>query len=542
MVERSLENPPFDNLGEQILKRCGGVPLAIVLTAGMLREKTEHEWKRLLENMGQEKDKCSKIFALSYKDLPTELKPCFLYFGIFPEDYEILAFDLINLWAAEGFIRGSDTQEAEEVGNDYLSHLFARNLIKVTRRKFDGRIKSLRIHDILHGLCVTEAKEINFFNTPNAATVGNSVTKVRRVTTNHECISSFNNYGTPKLRAMLFFNGEDWGVDNFPRDLRLLRVISLECQRVAFPLPSEIGNWSHVTYIQLKVHKVFIELPSTISNLRNLLTLDVRLCTLLKFPYFIWRMKQLRHVLLPHPYFMKYYYNIELSSQKQLLNMGKFHHPIEEEETFANLGTLFWVRVSDLPASFCKFTNLRKLGIFFTCIKFSKLKEFLDADIVSHKLEILHLKCGDIDAKNHSKMVDLNLSRYENLFKLHLNRFKLELSRHNQLPPNLTKLTLRYTWLKEDPMETLKKLPKLEILELGYHSYMGKKLMVCSGEGGPSNCFPKLQVLEVDGSSGLNEFLVEEATMPKLSKLAMRYCYRLNMKVPDRIKDIMVRY
>ncbi|KAI7987086.1 Disease resistance RPP8-like protein 3 [Camellia lanceoleosa] len=86
------------------------------------------------------------------------------------------------------------------------------------------------------------------------ATVGNSVSKVRRVTTNHECISSFNNYGTPKLRAMLFFNGEDLGVDNFPRDLRLLRVISLECQRVAFPLPSEIGNWSHVTYIQLKVH------------------------------------------------------------------------------------------------------------------------------------------------------------------------------------------------------------------------------------------------------------------------------------------------
>ncbi|KAL7189443.1 hypothetical protein ACSBR1_039148 [Camellia fascicularis] len=96
-------------------------------------------------------------------------------------------------------------------------------------------------------------------------------------------------------------------------------------------------------------------------------------------------------------------------------------------------------------------------------------------------------------------MLDLNLSPYENLFKLHLNRFKVELSRHNQLPPNLTKLTLRYTWLKEDPMETLKKLPKLEILELGYYSYMGKKLMVCSGEGGPSDCFPKLQVLEVDG-------------------------------------------
>ncbi|KAF5935125.1 hypothetical protein HYC85_026254 [Camellia sinensis] len=81
----------LENIAEKILKRCSGVPLAIVLVAGLLRKKERktHAWKAVLENMGQEEDECLKIFALSYKDLPQKLKLCFLYFGLFPEDCEI---------------------------------------------------------------------------------------------------------------------------------------------------------------------------------------------------------------------------------------------------------------------------------------------------------------------------------------------------------------------------------------------------------------------------------------------------------------------
>lgn len=100
--------PNLENIGKEIVGKYGGIPLAIVVIAGMLRarERTEHAWNRVLETMCQNiQNQCAKILTLSYNDLPTALRPCFLYFGLFPEDQEIPAFDLINMWpVAEKFI------------------------------------------------------------------------------------------------------------------------------------------------------------------------------------------------------------------------------------------------------------------------------------------------------------------------------------------------------------------------------------------------------------------------------------------------------
>ncbi|KAH7835118.1 hypothetical protein Vadar_023033 [Vaccinium darrowii] len=82
---------------------------------------------------------------------------------------------------AEGFIRGSDVRQVEVVGDEYLNHFIARNLIQVGRMSFKGRVKSVRIHDILHDLSIKEAKEINFLNIPTDAMNCIVVLKVRRV-------------------------------------------------------------------------------------------------------------------------------------------------------------------------------------------------------------------------------------------------------------------------------------------------------------------------------------------------------------------------
>ncbi|KAF3634925.1 hypothetical protein FXO38_24912 [Capsicum annuum] len=52
------------------------------------RERTEHAWKRVLVSMGHKiHDGCAKVLALSYNDLPSASRPCFLYFGLYPEDH-----------------------------------------------------------------------------------------------------------------------------------------------------------------------------------------------------------------------------------------------------------------------------------------------------------------------------------------------------------------------------------------------------------------------------------------------------------------------
>ncbi|XP_028088851.1 putative disease resistance RPP13-like protein 3 [Camellia sinensis] len=52
----------------------------------------------------------------------------------------------------------------EEVVEGYLIDLVHRSLVIVARKKFDGRIKACRMHDLLHDLCLKKAREINFLH------------------------------------------------------------------------------------------------------------------------------------------------------------------------------------------------------------------------------------------------------------------------------------------------------------------------------------------------------------------------------------------
>lgn len=53
-----------------------------------------------------------QILSLSYKNLPRQLKTCFLYLGIYPEDYITERDDLVRRWVAEGLVSNSGKQDA----------------------------------------------------------------------------------------------------------------------------------------------------------------------------------------------------------------------------------------------------------------------------------------------------------------------------------------------------------------------------------------------------------------------------------------------
>lgn len=69
------------------------------------------------------------------------------------------------------------------------------------------------------------------------------------------------------------------------------------------------------------------------------------------------------------------------------------------------------------------------------------------------------------------------VSSCPHVYKLHLNLMINKLPKVNQFSPNLLKLTLRFTELKEDPMATLEKLPNLKILHLAYNVFIGKTVL-----------------------------------------------------------------
>jgi hypothetical protein len=161
-VFRGGECPPeLETLGRQIVEGCHGLPLSIVVLGGILanKEKTHRTWSKVIADVNWYLTECKDILALSYTYLPRRLKPCFLYIGAYPEDFEIPIKELVKLWIAEGFIQHTGRRNIEDVADDYLEELIDRNLIQVASRRSDEGARTCRIHDLLRDLCITKSAE-----------------------------------------------------------------------------------------------------------------------------------------------------------------------------------------------------------------------------------------------------------------------------------------------------------------------------------------------------------------------------------------------
>ncbi|PHT67670.1 hypothetical protein T459_27157 [Capsicum annuum] len=102
--------PELHDVSQEVAKRCKGLPLVIILVAGIIkRKKMEASWwhevkNSLLSYLGESEGYGLSTMKLSYDNLPDHLRPCLLYMGMFLEDARIPVSKLISLWIAEGFV------------------------------------------------------------------------------------------------------------------------------------------------------------------------------------------------------------------------------------------------------------------------------------------------------------------------------------------------------------------------------------------------------------------------------------------------------
>lgn len=229
----------FVMVGKQIAEDCKGLPLAIVLVAGLLKEKAENLgwWKQIGEKISRiSKEGCAHILELSFKHLLEPLKPCFLYLGLFQEDKEIKVQKLTKLWISEGFIQKHETESVENLAKEYVMDLVGRSMLIVTKRSSSGGIKSCRIHDLLREFCLGKSEEENFFK----LLCGHDVSQLSRCTMNQHyqmCIhaehcSSFVVGNSSPLHSLLISPThafESFEMNNSSlRKVRFLQVLDLE--------------------------------------------------------------------------------------------------------------------------------------------------------------------------------------------------------------------------------------------------------------------------------------------------------------------------
>ncbi|CAH8271904.1 unnamed protein product [Arabidopsis lyrata] len=532
---------------QQMLKHCGGLPLAVKTLGGLLATKrTSSEWRKVHNNIGShiageigESDGNGilvfNVLSLSYEDLPSHLKHCFLYLAHFPEDHEIQTETLFNYWVAEGIVMvHSEETTIVDVAEDYLEELVKRSMVLVGKRNtVTSRIESCRLHDVVREVCLFKAKEENFIQVFNAQSLVLNATKVlspdvstnrsRRLAVhfvdddeNEPSIFQQRQIQNPKARTLLYITRDfsPWILSSSSfRGLRSLRVLDLfGAQFRRRKLPKSIGKLIHLRYLSLKETNLSV-LPSSLGNLELLVYLDLEIYeTMVHIPNVLKKMKKLRYLMLPD----------ELSNKTKLELSG-----LVKLETLKNF-SLKHSSAKDL-------INMTKLkNLWICCASDNPGEEVLPLSLGASLKQLEELMLyNKRNSQTQPVKIDAGafVSGFQRLNQLRLDIKIEKLPNELQFPSRIASISLSSCDLSEDPMPVLEKLHNLKIVSLELNAFTGRK-MVCSKSG-----FPKLHTLEFSILDNLEEWVVEEESMPFLCRLEINDCRKLK-SLPDGLKYI----
>ncbi|XP_061356383.1 disease resistance protein RPM1-like [Gastrolobium bilobum] len=515
---------PQDLMGisSEIVKKCEGLPLAIVAIGGLLSTKDKYplEWELFSQDLSLELKKNShidavtKILALSYYDLPYYLKHCFLYFGIYPEDYEVKVKRLFRQWVAEGFVKKEGEKTLEDIAKKYLTELVNRSLVQVSSFTIDGKIRSCRVHDLLRDMIHRKSNDLSFCHFIGKDGELDSSGIIRRLSISRGAFSSMSSTENMRsiessdIRSLFVFEGEDLP-DEFVRRILTkhnpLKLLDFQDERRYFEklqieesllefrnkqldcFIESLGDFIHLKYLSLKSAIKLTNLPKSIGKLQNLETLDIRGTYLHELPREISKLKKLRHLLL---------------SDKTSL--------IQLEDCIGLMTSLQTLK--EVNADGVGVNLFRELG---------KLRQV-------RELRITGVREGV--REEHKSALYYSINEMRDLEKLYI---MIGYGIDFPFPPRklqkLVKLSLTSSSLTDDLMKSLQHMPNLYFLSLRCSGYKGESLHFQEGE------FQKLKELYLEGLLNLNSIFIDEGALPSLEKFRL-YRTRDLKTVPSGIQ------
>ncbi|XP_066324311.1 putative disease resistance protein At1g63350 [Miscanthus floridulus] len=154
------ERPEFVALGRDIVKMCKGLPLVVKVMSGLMRTKTTlADWeivtKGEIKNNARFSEGVLAILLLSYNQLSSEEKQCFVLTSLFPKGSEIDSEKLIQLWAANSFLGEEQGNDVDKKGSLVLSSFIAKGFLqdmKMTKIEGDFKVLTVKMHGFLHDL------------------------------------------------------------------------------------------------------------------------------------------------------------------------------------------------------------------------------------------------------------------------------------------------------------------------------------------------------------------------------------------------------
>ncbi|XVF82358.1 hypothetical protein PTKIN_Ptkin16aG0040500 [Pterospermum kingtungense] len=554
--EDFTRHPDLKEIGLEIVKKCGCLPLATTTIGGLLRTKENYDaWKDILEsdiwNLPPEKSDIVPALWLSYYYLPSHLKQCFAYCSLLPKDYEFDEEEIVLLWMAEGFLDGADMtkRRMEDAGCKYFKELVSRSFFQASSRDKSQFV----MHDLINDLAQFVGGEKYFKRERNEKMKRPSQTRHSSyIMGKIDEIKKFETFSEAKsLRTFLPFNMLQYNTyflsnkvlnDLLPR-LKCLRMLSLKRYHITEILDS-VGNLRHLRYLNFSYTQIK-GLPDSICTLYNLETLLLRSCKKIE----------------------------KLPSKIGIL------------ENLCRLDIAGESRIQEMPSGICNLTNLRALSNFIVgqgdalnireMQNLSNLKGQLSISELQNVNEAQHALEANLSSK--PDLDDLEL-KWSEVFDEDLRKKEVETEVLKLLQPHqqLKALAIRCyaglafpNWIEDPSFKNLQSLKlvrcpnckilpavgKLPLLKDLYIEGMSSVISVGSEFYGENwlNVFPSLEKLQFEDMAEwrewkacefdcLRELLIVNCpkligTLPKhlasLEKLVLRKCQDLVVSISN---------
>eukprot|EP01018_Ginkgo_biloba_P006723 Gb_01077 [translate_table: standard] len=530
----------IQEIAKEVAGECKGLPLAINAVAAVMTMQTvdRREWLIALNQLKTEADTFYSIntnidhnlfqrLKWSYNALPDNLKICFLYLALYPEDQEIDADELIWLWIAEGLVKCRDGFYSIDIGYSLLKVLRDRCMIEVSDSVWSGRICSVKLHDVLRHLAIfigekeekclfQVARKIEHFPLEVSA-------DCRRISLTSNNIAALpTNFVCPPLLTLILAKNECLKEipGRFLLNLPSLRVLDLRWTGIK-SLPASIGQLNHLAYLQLS-HTPIEELPETIGDLRSLEFLELYYCEELRYvPSVIGELQYLKHLNLWGCEKLSYL----PSGISQLKSL-------ERLELYSTCAVQSWEERTDSKEiclqDLSHLKRLRQISI--------KLNSAITDGVMGRfgEMRRLILNCNDVN--QHTLPEDMQAM-------VELEGFVLENCSIIEMPnwvsrfQNLNYLGF-FSCMELRLLCELESLPHLRLLQI----VACKELRTLGAGFGRAGGFPMLEKLDLHSLHQLESVVevVEEGAMPRLKKFIVFDCDQLR-KLPlgmERLKSL----
>ncbi|RWR74725.1 putative disease resistance protein [Cinnamomum micranthum f. kanehirae] len=308
-------SPDIEPLARDIIKKCDGLPLAIIVIGSSLRKNNDVAvWKNTLEELespptsqitGMEKVVFSSL-RISYDRLPNKYeKNLFLYCSLYPEDCEIVITELAEYYWLEGNMEGVDSiEKAWNKGCHMISNLVNASLLE---RGNDE--KHIKMHDMLRVFALNEAsgflvKTGKHVKHPPEEKEWLQSQKISLMQCSLDSLLELERPNCRTLSTLLLQDNDQLTMipDPFFECMHSLRILDLSDTQIK-SLPSSLWNLVNLRGLYLKDCLKLEELPFQVGALKQLEVLHLGGNTAIRYlPREVGKLTRLKRLIVGFQY------------------------------------------------------------------------------------------------------------------------------------------------------------------------------------------------------------------------------------------------